>query len=279
MQFIQGLGLDEVISELTRLRSGTVEDGQKEAPSHDALTATAIARLLMTDHFVLAPRTGDDPSEVEPAQADDSGKPTANSSSEVALASSGLSSVSQPDARYFRSVGRIGLQVARALEYAHSQGIFHRDVKPSNLLLDVLGTAWVADFGLAKAVESDNLTHTGDIVGTIRYMAPERFRGKCDARADVYALGLTMYEMLALRPAFEQTDRQELMRQVLEQQPPRPRKLNPAVPRDLETVINKAIEKEAAGRYPTAAALAEDLALYFDGRPIRSRTTSTLERC
>jgi serine/threonine protein kinase len=96
------------------------------------------------------------------------------------------------------------------------------------------------------------LTHTGDIVGTIRYMAPERFRGRCDARADVYALGLTLYEMLALRPAFEQADRQELMRQVLEEESPRLRKLNGAVPRDLNTVIHKAIEKDPAGRYPTA---------------------------
>ena len=85
-----------------------------------------------------------------------------------------------------------------ALEYAHTQGIFHRDIKPSNLLLDGQGTVWVADFGLAKAVEGDDLTHTGDIVGTIRYMAPERFHGQCDARSDVYALGLTLYEMVAL---------------------------------------------------------------------------------
>jgi hypothetical protein len=279
MQFIHGLGLDDVISELIWLRSGLPENGQTEAPGPDALTATAIARSLMTEQFVLAQQTEGDSSELEPAQANDLGKPAVGSSSEVALASSGLSSVTHPDARYFRSVARIGLQVARALEYAHTQGIFHRDIKPSNLLLDIQGTAWVADFGLAKAVESDNLTHTGDIVGTIRYMAPERFRGKCDARVDVYALGLTLYEMLALRPAFESTDRQELMRQVLEREPPRLRRLNPAVPRDLETVVHRAIEKAPAGRYPTAAALAEDLERYLDGRPIRARKTSTLERC
>ena len=102
----------------------------------------------------------------------------------------------------------VGEQVAAHSEYAHTQGIFHRDIKPSNLLLDAQGTAWVADFGLAKAVEGDNLTNTGDIVGTIRYMAPERFHGQCDARSDVYALGLTLYEMVALRPAFDQAARQ-----------------------------------------------------------------------
>jgi serine/threonine-protein kinase len=279
MQFIQGLGLDEVVSELARLRSGEPAIGKPKPPCPDALTATAIAHSLMTDYFVLTPETDDDPSQTEPARTGDPGDPAAGSSSEVALTSSGLSSVSHPDSRYFRSVARIGLQVARALGYAHSQGIFHRDVKPSNLLLDVQGTAWVADFGLAKAVEGDNLTHTGDIIGTIRYMAPERFRGKCDARSDVYALGLTLYEMLALRPAFEQTDRQALIQQVTEQDPPRLRKLNAAVPRDLETVIHKAIDKDPAGRYPTADGVAEDLQLYLDGRPIRSRSTSTMERC
>jgi serine/threonine-protein kinase len=279
MQFIQGLGLDDVISELIGLRSGSAENGQAKPPSPDACTATDMARSLMTDHFVQAPQTDNDPSEPDPAPQNDPGKAAAGSPSQVALASSGLSAVSDPDARYFHSVARIGLQVARALEYAHSQGIFHRDVKPSNLLLDVQGTAWVADFGLAKAAEGDNLTHTGDIVGTIRYMAPERFRGKCDARSDVYALGLTLYEMLALRPAFERTDRQELMRQVMEQEPPRLRKLNPAVPRDLETVIHKAIDKDPARRYPTAGVLAEDLAHYLDGKPVRARDVSTLERC
>src|SRR5262249_36745185 len=123
-----------------------------------------------------------------------------------------------------------------------------------------------------------NLTHTGDIVGTIHYMAPERFKGRCDARSDVYALGLTLYEMLALRPAFEQADHQALIHQVMEQEPPRLQKLNPSVPRDLETVVHKGIDKDPAGRSPTAAALAEDLALYLDGKPVRARATGTLER-
>jgi tetratricopeptide (TPR) repeat protein len=196
----------------------------------------------------------------------------------VVLGPAGLSSLSGPGGRYCRSVARVGLQVARALDYAHAQGILHRDVKPSNLLLDIQGTAWVADFGLAKAAEGEDLTHTGDIVGTVRYMAPERFQGRCDARADVYALGLTMYEMLALRPAFEQADRQALIQQVMEQEPPRLRKLDPAVPRDLETVVHRAIAKDPAGRYPTAADLAADLERYLDGKPVRARATGILER-
>ena len=95
----------------------------------------------------------------------------------------------------------------RALAYAHGQGIIHRDIKPSNLLLDTKGTVWVADFGLAKAADQQDLTHTGDLLGTLRYMPPEAFGGKADARGDIYSLGLTLYEMLAFRPAFDERDR------------------------------------------------------------------------
>ena len=95
----------------------------------------------------------------------------------------------QKPATYWQSIARIGVQVAGALEYAHRQGIWHRDVKPSNLLLDTAGTVWVTDFGLAKAVDQENLTHTGDILGTLRYMAPEAFEHRTDARSDVYSLG------------------------------------------------------------------------------------------
>ena len=121
----------------------------------------------------------------------------------------------QPEAQYFRSVARIGVQVAEALEYAHQQGILHRDIKPSNLLLDAQGEVWVTDFGLAKDQDSDELTTTGEIVGTLLYMAPERFQGKCDQRSDVYGLGVTLYELVALRPPYEAADRHTLMQRVL----------------------------------------------------------------
>ena len=107
----------------------------------------------------------------------------------------------QAETQYYRAVARVGVQVAEALAYAHGQGILHRDIKPSNLLLDAKGTVWVTDFGLAKAEGSDALTHTGDIVGTLRYMAPERFDGWSDPRSDVYALGATLYELLTLAAA------------------------------------------------------------------------------
>ncbi len=132
--------------------------------------------------------------------------------------------------RYWRSVARLGIQVADALHYAHQQGTLHRDIKPANLLMDNRGTVWIADFGLAKLGDLDDLTHSGDMVGTLRYMAPEQFEGKADARSDVYSLGLTLYELLTLRPAFDQQDRRRLIRQMTQEEPPRPRKLNPAIP-------------------------------------------------
>ena len=119
---------------------------------------------------------------------------------------SGLSSSSlagQGEDRYHREVARLGAQVADALAYAHQRGVLHRDIKPSNLLLDAVGNVWVTDFGLAKFEEGEDLSQSQDLVGTLRYMAPERFRGVSDRRCDIYALGATLYELLTLRPAFE----------------------------------------------------------------------------
>src|SRR4029077_5585339 len=118
--------------------------------------------------------------------------------------------VGPSEARYYRSVARIGARVADALAYAHSQGVLHRDIKPSNLLLDAAGEVWVADFGLAKVEGSDGPTGAGDVVGTVRYMAPERFAGQSAPRSDVYGLGATLYELLVLRPAFDGRDRLHL---------------------------------------------------------------------
>src|SRR6185436_20321970 len=135
---------------------------------------------------------------------------------------------------YFRSVAGLGVQAADALAYAHGQRVLHRDVKPSNLLLDRQGTLWLTDFGLAKD-DGDDLTRTGDIVGTIRYMAPERFAGVSDPRTDVYALGVTLYELLTLRAAFPESDRVRLVQQIAKAEPSRPRAIDPTIPRDLET--------------------------------------------
>ena len=170
------------------------------------------------------------------------------------------------------------MQVGEALGYAHAQRTLHRDIKPANLLLDAQGTVWVTDFGLAKAVIHDDLSQSGDIVGTLRYMAPEQLRGQHDSRTDVYSLGLTLYELLTLRPAFAETDEGHLMHCVYEGTPPSPRSLRPDVPRDLETIVLKAIARDPRHRYQSAGDFADDLRRYLDDRPIRARRVGVAER-
>jgi len=290
MQFIAGLGLDVVLDDLRRLRTGNsgASPGAGPAPAANrvaGLTGVDVARSLITGRFDAnaPPMEGSVTESFEGAAADPpafaNGPPAAAEPSGALLPGSPEPSASSdPDRQFYRSVARIGIQVAEALEYANRQGILHRDVKPSNLLLDNHGNVWVADFGLAKTAEAEDLTHTGDILGTIRYMAPERFLGHCDARSDVYSLGLTLYELVALRPAYEATDRHALMERVLHEEPERLKKLAPNVPRDLETIVAKAIARDPVARYATAGALAEDLRRYVEDRPIRARRVSPAER-
>jgi WD40 repeat protein/serine/threonine protein kinase/tetratricopeptide (TPR) repeat protein len=179
---------------------------------------------------------------------------------------------------YGDSVAGIGVQVAGALDYAHRQGVLHRDIKPSNLLLDPDGTVWVTDFGLAKADDGDAVTQTGDILGTLNYMSPEAFEGKTDARSDVYSLGLTLYELLCLRPAFPEQDRHRLIKRVTTGEPARLEGIGPAIPRDLVTIIHKAIDRDPRHRYQTAGELAADLQRFLDDEPIRARRLSPRER-
>jgi len=179
---------------------------------------------------------------------------------------------------FFLSAARIALQVAEGLAYAHNEGVLHRDIKPSNLLLDLRGTVWITDFGLAKVLGSGELTAADGLVGTIRYMAPERFRGAGDPRSDLYSLGITLYELLTLRPAFAASDRAEVMREVTSREPVPPRRIDPAIPRDLETVVLKAIAKEPDHRYASAASLADDLRRFIHHEPVSARRASPPER-
>ncbi len=180
---------------------------------------------------------------------------------------------------YWRSVVRIGLQAAGALAFAHAHDILHRDVKPSNLLLDEEGTTWVSDFGLAKSAEEESVTRSGDVLGTLRYMAPESFQGQFDARSDIYGLGLTLYEMCALEPARTAPHRNELIRQITHGDVPRLQRIHRDVPRDLETIVHKAIDPDPRRRYQTAGQLAADLECFLEDRPIRARRIGAGERC
>jgi serine/threonine protein kinase/WD40 repeat protein len=182
---------------------------------------------------------------------------------------------------YFRTVARLGIQAAEALEYAHQLGVIHRDVKPANLLLDGRGNLWVADFGLAHVRTDSPLTLSGELLGTLRYMSPEQAKarpGVVDSRSDVYALGATVYELLALEPPFGGQDAHELLRQIADEEPRPPRYWNPAVPADLETIALKALAKDPAERYASAAELADDLRRFLDDHPIRARRPTLRQR-
>jgi serine/threonine protein kinase/WD40 repeat protein len=180
---------------------------------------------------------------------------------------------------YFRAVARLGAQAAVALDHAHQQGVIHRDVKPANLLVDAAGNLWVTDFGLAQLPGDPGLTATGDLVGTLRYMSPEQALGRrqlVDQRTDVYSLGVTLYELLTLEPAFPGSDREELLRRIAREEPRPPRRLNRAVPVELETVVAKAMAKVPEERYATAAELADDLRRFLEDRPVLARRPSPL---
>lgn len=188
---------------------------------------------------------------------------------------------------FFRATARLAADAADALQHAHELGVVHRDIKPSNLLIDEQGKVWVADFGLARmqsaglAGEGGGVTATGDIVGTLRYMSPEQARGcadQIDGRTDVYALGATLYELLTLEHAQPGNDRRKLLDNLERHEPIAPRRHNPAIPSDLENIVLRAMEKDRAARYASAAELRDDLQCFLDGRPTIARPATLAER-
>jgi serine/threonine protein kinase len=188
---------------------------------------------------------------------------------------------STKDLAFFRTVVRLGIQAAEALDHAHQHGVIHRDVKPANLLVDGEGRLWVADFGLAQVHSDTRLTMSGDLVGTLRYMSPEQALAQhaaIDHRTDIYSLGATLYELLTLEPVFDGSDRQELLRQIAFDEPRPPRRLNRAIPSELETIVLKALEKTPADRYATAQELADDLERFLKDEPIRARRPTLVQR-
>ncbi len=156
-------------------------------------------------------------------------------------------------------MAELGRQAAEALDYAHRNEVLHRDIKPSNLLVDANHRLWIADFGLARIRGDSDLTASGDVLGTLRYLSPEQAKGRreaVDGRSDVYALGATLYELLTLRPVYEGDDRAELLIKIVSDEPRFSRKLDAAIPLDLKTIVLKALAKDPAERYATAGELA-----------------------
>jgi WD40 repeat protein/serine/threonine protein kinase len=250
MQFIQGRGLDSVLKEVRQRRLGPAATGDDSTSSVVSPPGTGHS-TLKAPVAAVAPESPAAPASKPPEEP-----------SELA---------DLPSGEYFRAVARLIVQAADGLQYAHEHGVLHRDVKPSNLLLDRYGTLWISDFGLAKTSDSNDLTETGDILGTLRYMAPERFQGLASARSDVYALGATLYEMLTLQPAHADANRLLLIEHIQQASQVRPRKVEARLPHDLETIVQKAMAPEPGHRYASAADLAEDLHRFLSDRPIRAR--------
>jgi serine/threonine protein kinase/tetratricopeptide (TPR) repeat protein len=182
---------------------------------------------------------------------------------------------------YFDAVARMIAEVADALEHAHQEGVVHRDVKPSNLLLSPTGRLTVNDFGLARMLELPGVTMTGEFVGTPAYMSPEQItagRTPLDHRTDIYSLGATLYELLTLHPPFRGERRDQVLAQILHKEPKAPHKVSTKVPIDLETICLKAMEKDPDRRYQTAGALAEDLRRFVNRFAIAARRAGTVEQ-
>lgn len=190
---------------------------------------------------------------------------------------------------HVRQVARLTAQAARALDHAHSLGVVHRDIKPGNLLVSYSeqtsdggdSKLWVTDFGLAQIEGDVRLSHTGDLLGTIRYMSPEQTKGHTsvvDHRTDIYSLGATLFEWLAGRPAFIGDDRMTVLRQIEQEDPPRLGRVARHVPHDLETIVAKAMEKSPVDRYRTAAELADDLENFLHSRPLLAQPSSGWQR-
>jgi hypothetical protein len=177
---------------------------------------------------------------------------------------------------------RYARKIAFAIQFAHENGLLHRDLKPSNILIDAFDEPRVTDFGLAKRLNAEaDLSYTGQLVGSPQYFAPEQLsckKGDIGPRTDIYSIGAVLYHLLAGRPPFNAASLEEVLLEVIDTEPPAPRSLVPGIPRDLETICLKCLEKEPARRYASARAVAEDLAHFMASEPIEARPVRAAER-
>ncbi len=295
MQYIEGQSLADVIADLRRQTAPTSPSPLAGA-GRSSLSPLAGAGRSSPSPLAEEGRGGGEttpytpPSQPSPIQGEGVANQARDTKPVAALSTVG----STKDAAYFRAVAELGIQAAEALDFAHERGVIHRDIKPANLMVESAPLAppgrgvggegprlWVTDFGLAQVQGDARMTMTGDLVGTLRYMSPEQALAKrvvVDHRTDIYSLGATLYELLALEPAYRGNDRQELLRQISFEEPKRPRRLSKAIPPELETIVLKAMEKNPVERYATAKEMAEDLRCFVIDKPIRAKRPSIVLR-
>ena len=283
MQLIIGVGLEQVLEDVRRLRSsastniGTETGGAGQTTVIDAVRKPARSRLPRPyDRTVHG--CADRRARLRVALVGDWGHRRRGRTTRR-RSSVGEQLVCRPTRVDLLPRGsRSGAQVADALDYAHRQGVVHRDIKPSNLLLDTRGIVWVTDFGLAKVIEGDDLSLSQDMVGTLRFMPPERFQGITNPLGDVYSLGATLYELLTLKPAFGERDQTRLIDQITHEAPFPLRQHDRRIPRDLETLVLKALARDPKDRFASAGELGDELQRFLESRPIRSRPVGPAER-
>ena len=269
MQLIRGPSLAELIRQLA---------AQKD--NHQSLDGDSISRLISRSESI-AESIGSTDAATKDSQSNwnrETVPVCESAATEPALQAAVSTFAAAGDSHdFYRNAAKVGIQAASALAHAHQNGIQHRDIKPANLLLDATGTVYLTDFGLARIEADAGVTMTGQLIGTLRYMSPEQAstkRAAIDHRSDIYSLGVTLYELIALKPAFGSSSRQEILAQIASAQPTRLRRLCPSIPVELETIIAKAIEKNPADRYENAEDFAEDLRLFLEMKPIKARPAS-----
>lgn len=286
MQLIDGKGVNEILDDIRFMMLAKTKDNERNlAPGIPSSSPPIL------DQNLSLPNPQPDNGFSEPNANQDPQSPNTDAPASTATSNSSRTSIAEglhdpntngqsviANKRYHLNVARLAKQLADALHYAHSNGTIHRDIKPSNLLIDASGAIWITDFGLAKIEADSEITRTGDLIGTLRYIAPEQLNGISAPSCDIYSLGATLYEMLTLQPAIRSESKAQILQQIREREPILPRAINPSIPPDLETITLKSLAKDPRARYSTALDLANDLQRFLDGKPIKARPTTTTER-